>query len=102
MLGSNWYTNLHPYERALFATTSLCSQGKSESDDDLLAKKRFGGKLGRIIELVSDRRFYKPMILLLVLVVAIEWSSFPILGFYLVTIFKVNTIFITQNLFIGL
>ena len=54
-----------------------------------MAEGRFSGKLRRILELVTDRRFYKPMILLLVLVVAIEWSSFPILGFYLVTIFKV-------------
>jgi hypothetical protein len=48
------------------------------------------GKLSKFRAAVTDPRFYKPMLLLFVVVVAIEWSSFPILGFYLVTIFKVN------------
>jgi len=62
-----------------------------------LAERRLTGRLRRIVKLVSDLRFYKPMILLLVMVVAIEWSSFPILGFYMVTIFKVKILNQTET-----
>lgn len=62
---------------------------KSIDDDNDLSDGLLVGKLRKFWISISNPIFYKPMNLLFVMAVSIEWSSFPILGFYMVTIFKV-------------